>query len=293
MVMPRIAGDSRVGSVAILPNQLAGLGVQGLQHHAGVVHIKHAVVHDRRGLIAQDDAVLHGPTPHQPQVVDVLRGDLIQRAEGVGLVIAPDHEPVGRIRIAQHGVGHRHIVLHFARDRDSARRLRFLFRLLGLFRLSRWTVACLQIRRSLTRRDAANGHRRRGRERLIARPCAIGIQNERCEVQIRIAGKSGSARRHRGLHEVDQFAGRPVTPLGQKVGARQLRPFPPAEIGRMAGGAVGLVDRASGRGLVLRIWSGRTLLRQQKLREQNRRAAGRRRHRENHSNLHSASNVSR
>ena len=66
-------GRARVGSVAILPDQLAGLGVQSLQHVAGVVHVQHAVVHDGRGLVAGGSAFLHGPAPHQPQIVDVLR----------------------------------------------------------------------------------------------------------------------------------------------------------------------------------------------------------------------------
>ena len=122
---------ARVGSVAILPNELAGLGVQGLQHLSGVVHIEHAVVDDGRGIVAQGVSILHGPTPHLPQVVHVLRGDLIQRAEGAGLVIAPDHQPIGRIRIAQHGIGHGDIVFHFALDGNSAGRLLFLFRLLA------------------------------------------------------------------------------------------------------------------------------------------------------------------
>ena len=133
---------------------------------------------------------------------------------------------------------------------------------LALSCCGRGTAARLQVRRALTGCDAANGHVRCRRKRLVPRPCAVGIQNERREVEIRIARKSGSARRHGGLHEVDQFAGGPVTPLGQEVGARQLRPFAPAEIGRMTRGAIGLVNRASCRGLVLRIRSGRTLLAQ-------------------------------
>ncbi len=117
-------GRGGIGAVAILPDQLAGLRVQCLQHHAGVVHVQHAVVHDRRGLVAVARALLHGPTPHQTQVVDVLRGDLVQRAVIGGLVVVANHQPVGGIGIAQHGVGDRNIVLDFARHRDSTRRLR-------------------------------------------------------------------------------------------------------------------------------------------------------------------------
>ena len=112
-----------IGAVAILPDQFAGLRVQSLQHHAGVVHIEHAVVDDGRGLVAVARAFLHGPAPHQLQVVDVLRGDLIQRAVVAGLVVAPDHQPVAGIGIAQHGVGDRNVVLHFARHRDPTGRL--------------------------------------------------------------------------------------------------------------------------------------------------------------------------
>ncbi len=62
-------GRGRIGAVAVLPDQIAGLRVQGLQHHAGVVHVQHAVVDDRRGLVAVARALLHGPAPHQAQVV--------------------------------------------------------------------------------------------------------------------------------------------------------------------------------------------------------------------------------
>ncbi len=119
-------GRGRLAPVAVLPNEIAGSGIQGLQHHPVVVHIKHAVVDDRRGLVAEDGAVLHGPTPHQPQVVDVLSRDLIQRAEGIGLVIAADHQPIRRIRVMQSGIGYRSVVLHLARDGNAARRLCFL-----------------------------------------------------------------------------------------------------------------------------------------------------------------------
>ena len=116
-------GRGGIRAVAILPDQLAGLRVQRLQHHAGVVHVQHAVVHDGRGLVAVARAFLHGPTPHQTQIVDVLRGDLVQRAVVGGLVIAANHQPIAGIGIAQHGVGDRNVVLDFTRHGDSAGRL--------------------------------------------------------------------------------------------------------------------------------------------------------------------------
>ena len=68
--------------------------------------------------------------------------------------------------------------------------------------------------------------------------------------------------RHAGLHQVDEFAGRPIAPLGQEVRAGQLRPFPPAEIRRVARGTLCLVSRPSGRGLASGVRS-RWMLRQQ------------------------------
>ena len=152
--MPRMAGAVGLVAVAILPDQIAGLRIQRLQHHAGVVHVEHAVVHDGRGLVAVARALLHGPAPDQTQVVDVLRGDLIQGAVVGGLVVAANHEPVAGIGIAQHGVGDRNVVLDFTRDGDSTGRLRW--RELAR-RAQRWPERTRQqVRGTLTGRDAAN-----------------------------------------------------------------------------------------------------------------------------------------
>jgi hypothetical protein len=247
----------QLGPVAILPNELAGPSVQGLQHHTVVVPIKHPVVNDGRGLISKDGAVLHGPTPHLPQVVYVLRSNLIQRAEGTGLVIASDHQPIRRDPITQPGIGYGNVVLDLACDANSAERLWFLPRLTRVAQGGshrRGSTARLQVRRALTGCDASNSHVRGGRKNLVPAPCAVGIQDECREAKIRIARKRGSARRHSGLHILDQLARGSGAPLGREVGSGQLRPFPPGEIGCMTRGTIGLINCPSCRGLVLRIW---------------------------------------
>src|SRR6185503_6133417 len=44
-------GGSGVGAVIVLPNQVAGLGVESLQNISGVVEIHHSVMHQRSRLI--------------------------------------------------------------------------------------------------------------------------------------------------------------------------------------------------------------------------------------------------
>ena len=94
-------------------------GVDRLHDVAGIVHEQGPVVDHRRGLIG---ALIHGPDPLKLQILHVRRGDLVQRAVVVGVIVVPDHQPVGRIGIAQHGVGDGSVVLHRARNRQTSGR---------------------------------------------------------------------------------------------------------------------------------------------------------------------------
>ena len=76
---------------------------------SGIGKVNDAVVHDRRRLIGA--AIVHGPDPIQAQIFDVAGGDRLQRAVAVSLIVAPDHQPIAGIGMAQHLIGDRHVVL--------------------------------------------------------------------------------------------------------------------------------------------------------------------------------------
>src|SRR5439155_5971596 len=86
-------------TVAVLPDQIAGFAVDGLHDVAGVVQIHDAVVHERSGLVRA--AFVHRPDPLQLQIPDVVTRDLVEGTVIVRVVVVPNHEPVGGIRIAQ------------------------------------------------------------------------------------------------------------------------------------------------------------------------------------------------
>ena len=111
----RVAGGGLAD--AILPDQFAGLRIQRLHDIARVVDEHGPVVDHGSGLIG---ALIHRPGPDQAQILHVVRGDLVQRAEVVGVIVVPDHQPVGRIRIAHHRVGDRRVVLHVSRNGQTS-----------------------------------------------------------------------------------------------------------------------------------------------------------------------------
>ena len=90
----------------VVPDQVAGGGVERLQvvvARLGDVH--HAVVDQRPDLLRP---LLHRAHPGEPELSDVVAVDLIQRAEGLEVVGAVRHQPVGGIRVAEHLVRDRH-----------------------------------------------------------------------------------------------------------------------------------------------------------------------------------------
>ena len=97
-----------VGQVApVLPDEVAGRRVDGLDDVAGVGHVEHAAVGEGRSLLA---SLVQGAGPHQAQVAHVVAVDLVEGAVAPAVEGAPPHEPVFRRRVAEHGIGHRHEV---------------------------------------------------------------------------------------------------------------------------------------------------------------------------------------
>ena len=96
-------------SPGILPDQVAGRAIDRL-HLVGIVEdVEHAVMHDRRGL---GGARRERPGPGHLQILDVVLVDLVERAVAPAVIGAPPHQPVGRIGLEQHRIGHRLEVRH-------------------------------------------------------------------------------------------------------------------------------------------------------------------------------------
>ena len=89
----------------VAPDDVAGLRVQRehLRLRRGDEH--HAVVHDRRRLMALRHA--GRDVPDGLEALDVAGRDLVERAVAPACVVAAVHEPVLRLRVQEPGVGHR------------------------------------------------------------------------------------------------------------------------------------------------------------------------------------------
>ena len=101
-----------------LPDQTARLSVERLDDVARRREIDDAVVHDRGGLVRA--RIVHRPHPLQLQVLHVGRGDLIQRAVALALIVAAENQPVSRGRVLEHFGRDGNVVPHFARHGDAA-----------------------------------------------------------------------------------------------------------------------------------------------------------------------------
>ena len=80
----------------VLPQQLAGRGIQGLHRAARVGQIHDAVMNQRRRLLV---ASLHRPRPGKTQLPDVLPVDLVERAISRTVVGTAPVQPVGCRRV--------------------------------------------------------------------------------------------------------------------------------------------------------------------------------------------------
>ncbi len=109
--IPRVVRDV----AAILPEQVAGRGVERLHGVAIAVDEHRAVADERHALVRAGG---HGPAPDEPEVVDVAGIDLAQGAEAVGIVAAAPGQPVAGRRVDDRVVGDRREVVERARQID-------------------------------------------------------------------------------------------------------------------------------------------------------------------------------
>lgn len=101
---PELMLLTRIGwkLASVLPQQLAGRGIQCLDRAAGVCQIHDAVMNERRRLLV---ASLHRPRPGKTQLPDVLPVDLVERAVSPAVVGATRVKPIRSWRIGQDVVG--------------------------------------------------------------------------------------------------------------------------------------------------------------------------------------------
>ena len=103
----------------VAPQQVAGLGFQREQLVAGRGHEHHAVVDDRRRLMALDLA--GGVAPDRLQASDIALVDFLERAIAPPIIGAPEQEPVAGLRILQPLGGDRSVFLQDFRHRSRHR----------------------------------------------------------------------------------------------------------------------------------------------------------------------------
>ena len=240
-----------IGTDARFPDEVAGLAVERLDDVAGAGEIHDAVVHDGRRLIRA--RIVHRPHPGELQIVDVVAGDLIERAVAPPEIVAPEDQPVSGRRILQHLRRHRHVVLHFASDRDAAHR--------------RGAAAPLSAAGA-----GAKRHRRRRRSPssptaafnvvgvLIVSACDPGappIRWIRYATTFSVTSSPSDARRRRRhrLHDVaEELVDGTRAPRVAEIRAGQRgRVARAGQIGGMAAGAADVVRGAPGLGLRLRV----------------------------------------
>ena len=98
VAVPLIAGQVP----PILPDEVTGARVQGLDDVPGIGQVHHAIVHQRRSVLTP---ALHGTGPGQAQLADIALVDLIQRAVGPRGVRTSRHQPLARWWIPKHLLG--------------------------------------------------------------------------------------------------------------------------------------------------------------------------------------------
>ena len=98
-------------TAAVLPDQIAGDGVDGLDGVAGVGDEHDAIVNDRRGL---HRAGFKTACPDHLELTDIVGVDLVERAETIVVDSATVGEPVAVIGVCEHFVGHRRQIAYRA-----------------------------------------------------------------------------------------------------------------------------------------------------------------------------------
>ena len=199
--------------VPVLPEQLAGGRVEGLDDVAGARQEHHAVVDERRGLVG---ALGHRQRPGQAQAGHVVGPDPVQRRVALVVAGAPPGQPVLRRRIPEQLVGDRGQAGDLAVDERAAGR--HGVHVAGLVRRRRVG----RIRRGAgapCRRGAGladDGRSVRG-ERLRSRRMAVHLQQVGDDAQAGSAReRSAEPRRHLGPHV-------PVAAFGRRTGRRLWR----------------------------------------------------------------------
>ena len=121
-------------------------------------------------------------------------------------------------------------------------------------------AACARSRRRLSRRERVDRDLNRRRQHLRACRRAVRLQDERGDVDVLLlAQPAGPRRRHRELHERQQFARRSAAPPAHELRARQRRGVARSfEIRKMTTRALRLVRRPARGGLCSRIRAGRS-----------------------------------
>ena len=112
----------------VLPQQCAGLRVEGVDHAPGAGHVKAAVDHDRGGFHAAVGGEVEGP--REPQPAHVRGVDAIERTEALLGIAAPVAQPVVRFAVGRcdacaiHGSHGRHRRCDRRRERRCVTRRR-------------------------------------------------------------------------------------------------------------------------------------------------------------------------
>ena len=179
----------------ILPDQIARARIQRLHNIARIGEKHRALVNDRSRFIRA--RFIHRPDPLELQVLHIGCRDLRKRTVAPRLIITANHEPVGRIRMPQHLLGDRHVILHQPANGEPARR-----RYTSASETSAATRTRCRGERHRTRSNTANRKWRCCRQRLAPGRCAIRLQQERSHTQV--IGRRNAPRverRHRPLYE--------------------------------------------------------------------------------------------
>src|SRR5207248_9511174 len=110
--------------------------------------------------------------PVETQMLHIPVGDRGEWTVAPGLIVAPDHQSVAGVGMAQHLIGHRCKILHYSRYRQPLWRVH-----------SRLVCRPLANRHADKPRHLTRGHRANHRagcwgERLISRTAAVGFEKE-------------------------------------------------------------------------------------------------------------------
>jgi len=243
--------------VGVLPDQLAGRGIDGLQHVAGAGEVHHAVVDQWRPLVA---ALAHREYPGELQIAHVVAAHLRERTVALGIFRAPPAQPVFRGRIAQHVLADGAEILYFL-VHEAVRALRLAGDAAG-------RLPALPLRRAGRLRDARPDRRPLVAERrepdFGGRVGAQFLRSRRGAIDLEHVGGDGQvfghlertrrACRHQVAGIADQVSAGAPAPLRDEVRAGQFRTVPGAVQGQVVTlGTVLRIRALAADGLGLRV----------------------------------------